>query len=86
MGAASLIDALVVLGWTADTVEEVWVWFAALYYHLRVDQAEEQTEKVRASGGHWRLTEMLMVGTQHRSKLQGRHNKRGTPANKLTRQ
>ena len=51
-----------------------------------VDQAEEGTEKVRASGGYWRLIEMLMAGTQHRSKLQGRHNKQGTPANKLTHQ
>ena len=40
-------------------------------YHLRVDQAEEQIKNVRASSGHWQLTEMLMVGTQHRSQLQG---------------
>ena len=63
---------------TTDTAEKVWVWHVALdasagsaTYHLRVDQAEEQTEKVRTSGGHWRLTEMLMAVTQHRSQLQG---------------
>ena len=53
--------------------EEVWVWLVAMhqqFYYLKVDQAEEQTEKVRASGGYWRLTEMLMAGTQHRSQLQ----------------
>ena len=36
--------------------EEVWVWPVAIhqqFYHLKVDQAEEQTEKVRASGGYW---------------------------------
>ena len=46
-------------------------WTYQQCYHLRADQAEEQKEKERESGGYWWLTDRVVMGKQHRSQLQG---------------
>ena len=54
MGAASLIDALAVLGGQLTQRRRYWCglshWMHQQCYHIRVDKAKEQTEKVRAVG------------------------------------
>ena len=75
MGAASVIDVPAVLGGQLTRPRRYGCgflhWMHQQCYHLRVDQAEEQMEKERESGGYWWLTDRVVMAKQHRSQLQG---------------